>query len=90
MTLTEKKINKNLFGIFFENINYSADGGLYAGLVQNRSFEYKLFDWDTTWTSKKCWNFVCPKNAKGSFGIDSVAPLNENNPHYAVVTVDDV
>jgi alpha-L-arabinofuranosidase len=35
-----KKISPNLFGLFFEDINYSADGGLYAELVQNRSFEY--------------------------------------------------
>ena len=35
-----KKINSGLFGLFFEDINYSADGGLYAELVQNRSFEY--------------------------------------------------
>jgi hypothetical protein len=28
------------FGIFFEDLNYAADGGLYAELIQNRSFEY--------------------------------------------------
>ena len=35
-----KPISTDLFGIFFEDINYAADGGLYAELVQNRSFEY--------------------------------------------------
>ena len=35
-----KKISSDLFGLFFEDINYSADGGLYAEQVQNRSFEY--------------------------------------------------
>jgi hypothetical protein len=35
-----KKISSDLFGLFFEDINYAADGGLYAELVQNRSFEY--------------------------------------------------
>ncbi|HCI55347.1 MAG TPA: hypothetical protein DFI01_05415, partial [Bacteroidales bacterium] len=39
-----KKISPLLFGIFFEDINYSADGGLYAELVQNRSFEYSPTD----------------------------------------------
>ena len=33
------KISPTLFGIFFEDINLSADGGLYAELVRNRSFE---------------------------------------------------
>lgn len=28
-----------LIGVFFEDINYAADGGLYAELVQNRDFE---------------------------------------------------
>ena len=35
-----KPISPELFGIFFEDLNYAADGGLYAELVQNRSFEY--------------------------------------------------
>jgi hypothetical protein len=39
-----KPISPDLFGIFFEDINYAADGGLYAELVQNRSFEYTAAD----------------------------------------------
>ena len=39
-----KKISPDLFGLFFEDINYSADGGLYGELVQNRSFEYSPTD----------------------------------------------
>ena len=31
---------ETLYGLFYEDINYSGDGGLYAELVQNRSFEY--------------------------------------------------
>ena len=36
----EKAISDKLIGVFFEDINYGADGGLYAELVQNRDFEY--------------------------------------------------
>ena len=36
-----KSISDKLIGIFFEDINYSADGGLYAELIRNRSFEEK-------------------------------------------------
>ena len=32
-------VSKNLYGIFFEDINHAADGGLYAELIRNRSFE---------------------------------------------------
>ena len=34
------ELSPYLYGLFFEDINYAADGGLYAELVQNRSFEY--------------------------------------------------
>lgn len=51
-----KSISDKLIGIFFEDINYGADGGLYAELIQNRDFEYSPSDhggWDsmTAWTT---------------------------------------
>ena len=33
-------IQSTMYGIFFEDINFAADGGLYAEMVANRSFEY--------------------------------------------------
>jgi hypothetical protein len=36
-----RAVPTTLHGIFFEDINYGADGGLYAELVQNRSFEHR-------------------------------------------------
>ena len=33
-------IQSTMYGIFFEDINYAADGGLYGELVKNRSFEF--------------------------------------------------
>ena len=50
-----KAISDELIGIFFEDISSSADGGLYAELVQNGSFEYSPSDRDgwgagTSWT----------------------------------------
>ena len=33
------KVSPNLYGIFLEDINHAADGGLYAELISNRSFE---------------------------------------------------
>ena len=43
------KIDKTMYGVFFEDINRAADGGLYAELVQNRSFEYSTAD-NTSYT----------------------------------------
>ena len=80
---SRKPISSSLIGVFFEDINYAADGGLYAELLQNRDFEYTPGDrkyHDSTWNSKYSWT------AKGlGFTIDSAAPLHPNNPHYAVL-----
>ena len=41
------KIQNTMYGIFFEDINYAADGGLYAEMIKNRSFEFpqNLMGW---------------------------------------------
>lgn len=41
------EIQPTMYGLFFEDINYAADGGLYAELVKNRSFEFpqNLMGW---------------------------------------------
>lgn len=79
-----KSISDILTGVFFEDINYSADGGLYAELLQNRDFEYtsveKLYR-DPTWNSKHSWT----TEGNISFTIDSASPVHPNNPHYAVL-----
>lgn len=47
-----KAVSPNLYGIFFEDINHAADGGLYAELISNRSFEDGKGDEIPTWTMK--------------------------------------
>lgn len=43
------KIQPTMYGLFFEDINYAADGGLYAEMVKNRSFEFpqSFMGWET-------------------------------------------
>lgn len=80
-----KPISDLLLGIFFEDINYAADGGLYGELVQNRDFEYnpRDKDWrDQSWNSTHSWTL---KGNNAIFNIDSSAPIHPNNPHYAVL-----
>ena len=84
--LDTKKISDQLIGVFFEDINYAADGGLYAELVQNRDFEYNLADKkgkDVSWTSTKAWSLTDSSNA--TLTIDTVLPIHINNQHYAVL-----
>ncbi|NLP56877.1 alpha-L-arabinofuranosidase C-terminal domain-containing protein [Lutibacter sp. B1] len=44
---TITKIQPTMFGVFFEDINFAADGGLYAEMIKNRSFEFEapLMGW---------------------------------------------
>ncbi len=82
-----KKISNSLIGIFFEDINYAADGGLYAELVQNRDFEYTINDTkgrDLSWTSTKAWSI---KGESVNFTIDSINPIHPNNKHYAKLSI---
>lgn len=76
-----KPISDMLVGIFFEDINYGADGGLYAELVQNRDFEYKPSDrtGDLNWNATTAWT----TSGDGSMTISTDTPVHPNNPHYA-------
>lgn len=82
-----KPISPDLFGIFFEDINYAADGGLYAELVQNRSFEYAPGDHDG-WNPLTSWVFLREGFATGSLSVESAAPLHADNPHYVQLRVE--
>ena len=67
---TKKKgaeIQPTMYGLFFEDINYAADGGLYAELVKNRSFEFpqNLMGWKSF----------------GNVSLQNDGPF-ERNPHY--------
>ena len=61
------EIQPTMYGIFIEDINFAADGGLYAELVKNRSFEFPdhLQGW----------------KAAGRFELMDDGPF-ERNPHY--------
>ena len=73
------KVSPSLWGIFFEDINLSADGGLYAELVRNRSFE----DSD----QPESWSIKAGGTAKAVMTIDGEKPMSAKNPHSLKVTV---
>lgn len=52
----------NLFGIFFEDINNAADGGIYGELVQNRSFEFDPVD-NPEFNAMTAWDVVQRKGS---------------------------
>ena len=65
------EIQPTMYGIFFEDINFGADGGLYAEMVENRSFEFpqRLMGWNTF----------------GNVTISDVKPAFNRNPHYVTL-----
>lgn len=79
----EKAISDKLIGVFFEDINYGADGGLYAELIQNRDFEYSEAD-RREWNSTYAWSV----SGEGmTISVQTTDPIHENNPHYIVLDV---
>jgi alpha-N-arabinofuranosidase len=67
-----------MWGIFFEDINFSADGGLYAELIKNRSFEFiqPLMGWK-----------INNKDGAGSALIINRGEANANNPRFARINI---
>jgi alpha-L-arabinofuranosidase len=74
------RVSPVLWGIFFEDINLSADGGLYPELVRNRSFE----DSDQA----DFWTVSDSNSGKSTIATDSSQPLNTFNHRSLRVTVD--
>ena len=84
-TKDAKAISDKFIGIFFEDINYAADGGLYGELIQNRDFEYFLNEnpWDKSWGPTKAWSI----KGNAEFNIATENPLHANNANYAILKI---
>lgn len=80
------KTQGDLFGIFFEDLNHAADGGLYAELVRNRSFEFDPIDNDS-YTGLTAWRKIQRSDALVRLHVDDAHPLNDRNRHYAVLDI---
>jgi alpha-N-arabinofuranosidase len=71
-------IKSTMWGIFFEDVNFAADGGIYAELVKNRSFEF----------AKPCmgWRILKPDTTLGLLILNQVDKKPEN-PRFLRVTI---
>ncbi len=76
-----KQISDELLGIFFEDISHAADGGIFAELVQNGSFEYSPIERDG-WGAGTAWRFSRPGHSLGYIEPRMDKPLHPNNPTY--------
>lgn len=76
-----KAISSDLMGIFFEDISYAADGGLYAELIQNRDFEYSSND-RREWNAQTAWKL----EGEGTlWSVETNNPISQNNAHYILL-----
>ncbi|MDD7270104.1 MAG: alpha-L-arabinofuranosidase C-terminal domain-containing protein [Treponema sp.] len=88
---TSKKITPDMVGLFFEDINFAADGGLYAELIENRSFEAvkskgENHNYILREDNLYAWDSNCNKAEKLEISINSA--VSGNNPHYLRFTAD--
>ncbi len=75
-------ISDLLFGVFFEDINFAADGGLYAEMVVNRSFEFTELA-----RGNQLYGYDMIGDAEADVNInDTYNCLNENNTNYLVLS----
>lgn len=72
-------ISPHMWGVFFEDINMGADGGLYAELIKNRSFEF-----DSPFMG---WSEI--KGGKGSYLVNNIGSINKvANRHFLHLKAD--
>lgn len=83
---TGASISDTMFGIFYEDINYAADGGLYAELVRNRSFEFNTSD-NGSFNGLTAWQ-VLDRSGAGTTGavVDDATRLNAANRNHLRLT----
>ena len=84
-----KAISDQLIGIFFEDISSAADGGLYAELLQNGSFEFNPTERDG-WGAGTAWKTVRPGHSLGYIQPLGVQPIHANNPTYMRLNIERV
>ncbi|MDD2648270.1 MAG: hypothetical protein PHU22_05635, partial [Eubacteriales bacterium] len=81
-------VSDMLYGAFYEDINFAADGGLYAELLRNRSFENRSLTSPKSSDSFTSWMFNHLNRAEGTVTRMTEGGLNDNNTTYMRVSVE--
>lgn len=78
------EIGPHLYGVFLEDINFSVDGGLYAELIQNRSFEF--FPMPTNNYNAGAHTYAWSLRAGAEMALRDEGGIHQNNPYYLHLT----
>lgn len=73
------EVQPTMYGIFFEDINLGADGGIYAELIKNRSFEF--------YRPMMGWKVLGKPQTEGDFLVENRKELNTSNPRFLKLTL---
>jgi alpha-N-arabinofuranosidase len=73
------EVQPTMYGIFFEDINFGADGGIYAELIKNRSFEF--------FKPMMGWKVLGKQQTEGDFIIENRKETNTANPRFLKLTL---
>ena len=73
------EVQPTMWGVFFEDINFGADGGIYAEMVKNRSFEFNK--------PMMGWKVLGKPSTEGDFLIVNRQKTNTTNPRFLCVTL---
>ena len=76
-------VSPTLYGIFFEEINHAGDGGIYAEMVLNRSFEEP----GNSGKTPNGWELLTGSGGEGMIAIETANPMSGKNPHYLKLRV---
>ncbi|MES1223091.1 MAG: alpha-L-arabinofuranosidase, partial [Bacteroidota bacterium] len=74
LNITKATVQPTMWGVFFEDINLGADGGIYAELIKNRSFEFAK--------PLMGWKILGKPLTEGDFTIMNRSNINTNNPRF--------
>lgn len=86
VTSDKKASMSDFYGIFFEDINHAADGGLYAEKVRNRAFEFSPMD-NPTYQALTAWKAIEEGGASVSASVSNKSPYTQKNPNYLVMEI---
>ena len=86
-------VQDGMIGLFFEDINYAADGGLYAEMIENRSFSFVDCYGDVgDYYTKPAWGYgwnATKECGEGRMEYVTGSPISRVNPWYLRFTAQD-
>ncbi len=86
VTTNQKASMDDFYGIFFEDINHAADGGLYGEMVRNRAFEFSPID-NPAYQALTAWKRIEQGGASVSASVSNKEPFSQKNPNYLVLEI---